>query len=224
MLIHLPQVLARQQVSQVRELLSQGQFTDGKLSAGLQAKRVKHNEEMSQESALYTKLNNIVMVSLINHPVYQQAAFAHRIASPFYARYTEGMTYGDHVDDPIMGPAGQRYRSDISITVFLSEPEEYEGGELTVRTTFGDQKAKLAAGDAVMYPSSSLHQVAPVTKGARLVAVTWLQSMIRDAGKRDMLYELGRAREKLLREAPENEETAWVSNVYVNLVRRWAEI
>jgi PKHD-type hydroxylase len=224
MLIRLPRVLARPQLEQVRQLLDQGRFSDGKLSAGKQAERVKHNEEFTQDNELYTKLNNIVMVSLVNHGVYQQAAFPLKIASPFYARYTDGMTYGDHVDDPVMGPAGQRYRSDLSITVFLSEPGEYEGGELTIRTAYGDQLVKLDAGDAVMYPSSSLHQVAPVTSGVRLVAVTWLQSMIRDPGKRELLYELGRAREKLLRESPDNEETAWVSNSYVNLVRRWAEV
>lgn len=224
MLLQLPKVLARPQLTQVRELLSQAQFADGKLSAGAEAERVKNNQEMSQGSELYTKLNNIVMVSLVNHTVYQQAAFPHRIAAPFYARYTTGMTYGDHVDDPIMGPVGQRYRSDISITVFLSEPHEYEGGELTIRTAFGDQQVKLAAGDAILYPSSSLHQVAPVSRGERLVAVTWLQSMIRDPGKRELLYELGQAREKLLRNAADQEETAWVSNVYVNLVRRWSEL
>ncbi len=134
------------------------------------------------------------------------------------------MTYGDHVDDPIMGSGGGRFRTDVSMTVFLNEPNAYEGGELTVRTPFGDKKVKLAAGDAVVYPSASVHEVAPVTSGIRQVALTWIQSYVRDAAKRELLYELDQAREKLLDDDSEAQEAKYVDRSYANLLRMWAEV
>lgn len=223
MLLHIPSLLNPVQLKRVREILDQARFVDGRLSAGQEARRVKNNQEMATEDGLMEDLNRLVMSPLVAHPTYQGAALPHRIASPFYARYTKGMTYGDHVDDPIMGP-GPRYRTDISLTLFLNDPEEYAGGELVIRTAFGDRSVKLPAGDLVMYPSSSLHHVARVTEGVRLVAVTWVQSLVRDPYRREVLYELFQAREKLLRDSPEAEETRQVSNAYVNLVRMWAEL
>ena len=223
MLLHIPGVLSAAQLSTVRRLLAAGRFVDGRLSAGLEARQVKHNEELASDAAMVQQLNQIVMGTLVQNPVYQGAALPHRVAAPFYARYTPGMHYGDHVDDPIMGQ-GDRYRTDLSLTLFLNDPEDYEGGELVIRTGFGDRTVKLPAGDAVMYPSGSLHQVAKVTRGERLVAVTWIQSLIREASQREVLYELYQAREKLLREHPGSEETKHVSTAYINLVRMWAEL
>ncbi len=223
MLLEIPEVLSPEQINQVRELLAQGRFIDGRLSAGMAAKRVKHNEELGPEDRLVQPLNNIVMGSLVRHPVYQSAVLPLKVASPFYARYAPGMTYGDHVDDPVMGPPQGRYRSDVSTTVFLSEPDEYDGGELVVRTPFGEQTVKLPAGHAVVYPSSSLHHVAEVTRGERLVAVTWAQSMVRDPARRELLYELNQARESLLKHRPQDDETKRVDVAYVNLVRMWAD-
>ncbi len=134
------------------------------------AKRVKHNQEVDRHAHELEQLNNLVMGKLVQHPVYRSAALPLRVAAPYYARYTPGMRYGDHVDDPVMGADGTLYRSDVSITVFISDPAEYDGGELEVNTAFGEQQVKLPAGDAVMYPSSSLHRVAEVTRGERLVA------------------------------------------------------
>jgi PKHD-type hydroxylase len=134
------------------------------------------------------------------------------------------MTYGDHVDDPIMGGTGPRFRSDLSMTLFLNAPERYEGGELVMRTAFGDQRIKLPAGDAVLYPSSSLHQVAEVTAGERLVALTWIQSYVRDAAQRELLFELNQARETLLKDSPQAAHTALVDRSYANLVRMWADV
>lgn len=224
MLIEIPDVLTPEELSVVRDLLSRGKFDDGKLSAGQEAIRVKNNEELAANNEILTPLNNLVMGKLVQHPVYLAAALPAKIAAPYYARYANKMTYGNHVDDPIMGPPGQRYRSDISITVFLNEPSDYEGGELTIKTSFGEQQVKLKAGNAIMYPSSSTHRVNPVTKGERLVAVTWLQSMVREPARRELLYNLHLAREKLLASSPEDEETELVSNSYVNLVRMWSEI
>lgn len=224
MLITIPNVLDAQQLRQVRALLDKARFVDGKLSAGMAAKKVKHNEEAVQDVALHQQLNQIVMGSLVNHPTFQLAAFPLRVATAFYARYRPGMTYGDHVDDPVMGPPGGQYRSDVSTTVFLNEPNEYEGGELVVRTPFGDQQTKLAAGSAVVYPSASLHHVTEVSSGERLVAVTWSQSMIRDAAKRELLFDMGSARQTLLEEQPEAETTKKIDISYANLVRMWAEV
>lgn len=224
MLITIPDVLDQQRLDFVSKTLDKAKFVDGKISAGMAAKRVKNNEELSADDAMMQQLNNIVMGSLVQHPEFQAAAFPLRVAAPFYARYGSGMTYGDHVDDPIMGPPGQQYRTDVSTTVFLNEPDEYEGGELVINTTYGEQRMKLAAGSAVVYPSGSLHHVAEVTKGQRLVAVTWTQSMIRDAEKRELLYNLNQARESLLKNRPDDAETKKVDVSYINLFRMWSEV
>ena len=223
MLLQIPKVLSKDKLTVIQAILAKSQFIDGKLSAGMAAERVKNNEEIAGDAREIQQLNNLVMGSLIQHPVYQSATLPIKIASPFYARYRPGMTYGDHVDDPVMGPPQGRYRSDVSTTVFLNEPDSYEGGELVIRTSFGDQQIKLPAGHAVVYPSSSLHHVAEVTQGERLVAVTWAQSMVRDAARRELLYELNQARENLLKQRPEEDATKRVDVAYVNLIRMWAE-
>lgn len=224
MLLTITDVIPTPQLERIRQLLERGRFADGRLSAGMEAQRVKNNEELVQDADLYSALNNITMGCLIRHPVYQQAVLPRRIAAPFYARYGDSMQYGDHIDDPIMGPPGEQYRSDVSITLFLNPPTEYEGGELVIRSSYGEQTIKLAAGSAVLYPSSSLHHVNPVTRGERLVAVTWAQSLVRDPSQRELLYQLCQAREALLREHPGETSTAWVSNSYANLVRMWSDI
>jgi PKHD-type hydroxylase len=223
MLLSIPDVLDHKALERVQRLLEGAQFVDGKLSAGSAASRVKANEEIANDAAQLSQLNHIVMGCLVNHPLYQRAALPLRVATPFYARYQPGMRYGDHIDDPIMG-APDRYRSDISITVFLNAPEEYDGGELVIQTAFGDREVKLPAGHAVLYPSSSRHRVAEVTRGARLVAVTWVQSLVRDPERRTLLFELSEARETLLREDPEAVATKQVDQAYVNLLRMWAEV
>ena len=223
MLLQIPNVVSMDKLTVIRAILAKSDFVDGRLSAGMAAERVKNNEELASDAKELQQLNNLVMGSLVQHPLYQSATLPVKIASPFYARYRPGMTYGDHVDDPVMGPPQGRYRSDVSTTVFLNEPDNYEGGELVIRTPFGDQQIKLPAGHAVVYPSSSLHHVAAVTQGERLVAVTWAQSMVRDASKRELLYELNQARESLLKQRPEEDETKRVDVAYVNLIRMWAE-
>jgi PKHD-type hydroxylase len=223
MLTHIKGVLNRQELEKVQQLITGGRFDDGSSSAGMAARRVKHNEELSLDGRQMSELNKLVMGNLVKHPVYQSAAMSLKVATPYYARYTAGMSYGEHVDDPVMGTGGL-YRSDLSVTVFLSDPADYDGGELVIRTAFGEQQVKLPAGDAVLYPSSSVHRVAEVSRGERLVAVSWIQSLIRDADKRTLLHELNQAREKLLREQPDAEETRQVNHSYINLVRMWSEV
>jgi PKHD-type hydroxylase len=224
MMLRIPAVLDHDRLDTVVKTLSVARFVDGRLSAGTRARRVKKNEELDPNAQQMDYLNELVMGGLVRHPTYRLGALPHRVAAPFYARYTPGMVYGNHIDDPIMGPPNARYRSDIAITVFLSDPASYDGGELVVQTAFGSHSVKLPAGDAVMYPASSLHHIAEVTRGVRLVAITWVQSLVRDPARRELLYELGLAREKLLKMAPDAEETAQVDHTYVNLVRMWGEV
>lgn len=224
MMIAIPAVLNPTQLHRVCKILGGAPFVDGKLSAGNAAARVKNNQEVARDATELDNLNDIVMNSLVQHPVYRAAALPLRVAAPYYARYTPGMTYGEHVDDPIMGVDGMPYRCDVAITLFLSNTNDYDGGELAVHTPFGMQLVKLPAGDAIMYPASSLHQVTPVTRGERLVAVTWLQSAVRDPAQRELLYELHLAREQLMRAAPDAVETAQVNRSYVNLVRMWSDV
>jgi PKHD-type hydroxylase len=224
MLLVIPAVLDADKLARVRSLLDQGRFVDGRLSAGKTARRVKHNEELESASRHMEQLNNLVMGSLVQHPLYQAGAMPYRVATPYYARYTSGMAYGDHVDDPVMGPPGGQYRSDVSTTVFLNGPEDYQGGELVIQTSYGQQALKLAAGDAVIYPSSSLHHINEVTSGERLVAVTWTQSMLRDPQQRELLFQLYQAREELLETQADSVVATRVDHAYVNLARMWSDL
>ena len=224
MLATIEHLISAKNLTEIRRLLDRASFVDGKLSAGSVARRVKNNREMDPRSADFNALNEMVMGNLVRHPKYKAVAWPKRVAAPFYARYEPGMEYGEHVDDPVMGQGQDLYRTDVSTTVFLSEPDEYEGGELVIIDTYGEQRIKLAAGSAVVYPSHSRHFVAPVTKGVRLVAVTWAQSTVRDPSKREMLYELNLAREQLFRELPDAEATRKVAATFNNLVRRWVDI
>jgi len=209
MLVEIRNLLSNEQLKNIQEHLKKAEFIDGRLSAGSAATRVKNNQELGQGGQVVDYLNSIVMNALVAHPVYQAAVMPLRVASAIYARYQPGMHYGDHVDDPIMGPPGGVYRTDVSTTVFLNSPEDYEGGELVIHTSFGEHRVKLNAGDAV---------------GERLVAVTWAQSMIREPSRRELLYTLYKAKESLLAKQPDDPETAQVNTAYVNLVRMWSEL
>jgi PKHD-type hydroxylase len=224
MLTHIKGILDQNQLAAAHRLIAAGEYSDGSSSAGMAARRVKHNEELALSQARMSELNNLVMNSLVKHPVYRSAALPLRIAAPYYARYTKGMCYGEHVDDPIMGQGSELYRSDVSITIFLNSPDDYDGGELVIQTSFGEQQIKLPAGDAILYPSSSTHRVAEVSRGERLVAVSWVQSLVQEPERRALLHDLNQARETLLRDKPDADETRQVNQSYVNLVRMWSDI
>ena len=223
MMLEIPEVLTSKELGYIQDVLGKASFVDGKLSAGMVASRIKNNEEVDMRATELQQLNNLVMGKLVQHPVYRAAALPMKVAAPFYARYKKGMNYGDHVDDPIMHADGP-YRSDVSITIFLSDANDYEGGELVVNTQFGPREVKLPAGHAVMYPSSSVHHVAEVTSGQRQVAVTWVQSLIRDPAKRELLYDMHQVREKMLQAAPDDEDTKKIDRSYVNLIRMWSDL
>ena len=223
MLIQLKNVLGPQELTIVKDLFAKANFADGKLSAGKVAAEVKNNREVASDDPTIEMLNKVVMGNLVRHPIYQRAALPLHIASPFYACYEAGMEYGEHIDDPVMGQQ-QRYRSDLALTIFINDPDEYQGGELVIQTEYGEQQIKYAAGNAVLYPATTRHRVEKITQGKRLVAVSWIQSLIKDNEKRNLLYQLSCAREKLLRKQSNEEHTKQVDHVYVNLVRRWSEL
>lgn len=223
MLIQLQHVIDERQLAVIHQALAQAEFVDGRLSAGRRAEQVKTNQEIEPGSEIASHLQKIIAGNLYNHVEFREAALPLHMAQPIVARYDAQMTYGNHIDDPVMGEQ-QRFRCDIALTLFLNAPGDYHGGELCVRTAFGDQRVKLAAGDAVLYPASSVHRVEPVQSGSRLVAVTWIQSMIRSAERRELLYELGLARRRLMQTQAHATETRRVDHAYVNLVRMWAEV
>jgi PKHD-type hydroxylase len=224
MLLTVPGVLKPDELALAREWLSGVRFVDGKASAGAAARRVKHNLEAERGASELERLDEMVMGGLSRHPMYRGGALPLHAATPLYIRYAPGMEYGEHLDDPIMGAGGVMYRSDVAVTVFLSAPQEYDGGELVIRGAQSEQRIKLPAGDAVLYPAGTLHHVNPVTRGERLVAVTWVQSVVRDPARRELLYGLNLAREKLLASAPGAEETAQVNAAYLNLIRMWSDL
>jgi len=221
MVHHLKNVLTAFHLNKIRELLAKSRFVDGKLSAGSMARDVKQNLELHPEDVQVQELNRLVMEQLLSHGMYQRCAFALRVAAPLFIKYATGMHYGEHVDNPVMGQAGGLYRCDLAASVFLND--DYRGGELIISTTFAEQRVKLPAGDAVIYPASSRHRVEPVSDGERLVAVTWIQSMIQSQEHRDALTRLSRVRDDLL-QANATAHANEIDQVYVNLVRMWAQL
>lgn len=222
MLVKIPDLLNPTQLEAVCSVLRQSKFVDGKLSAGKNARVKKHNQELAPSEDSFDALNNVVMTELVQNPTYLRAAMPAKICVPIYARYEPGMEYGGHIDDAIMGPPGSRYRSDISISIFLNEPDEYEGGELCFESSGGSTEIKLPAGHAILYPSTSYHSVKKVTAGERLVAITWVQSYIRRADQREILMQLDQTRELLLDDV-NSSAYRQIDLCYANLFRMWAE-
>jgi len=224
MLVVLKNILDAERLDNIRSFVATGNFVDGKVSAGANARRVKHNEELSVQAKQRLYLDQMIMSQLAANEDFRSAALAHRVSQPVFARYTAGMSYGDHIDDPIMGDSSGRFRVDIAVTLFLSPPEHYQGGELVINTSFGTKQVKLPAGDAVLYPASSLHHVNEVTGGTRSVAVCWIQSLVRDPARRELLFELDQARNSLRQTVPQSSEAIRIDHVYTNLVRMWSEL
>lgn len=223
MLLKISNVLNEAQLNKIHEVVDRSGFQNGRLTAGSAARQVKENEELAPDAQAQQLLNRILMSSFGENMIFRNAALPNRLADFIFARYHQGMHYGDHIDEPIMG-SGAKFRTDISMTTFLNPPDSYEGGELVIRTTFGETSVKLEAGDAVLYPSASLHHVAEVRSGERLVALTWIQSQVRDAARREILFDLVQSRDALLKEQPGSELHQRVDRSYANLLRMWAEV
>lgn len=226
MLIVIPKVFTKAEIGLVKRQLEQADWQDGLLTAGDQARSVKRNQQLADNSALAQKLGDVVLDALAQQPQFMSAALPLKIFPPMFNRYQGSETYGIHVDNAVRFVPGTptRVRSDLSATLFLSEPEDYEGGELYIQEQFGEQKIKLAAGDMILYPSSSLHQVLPVIHGQRLACVLWIQSMVRDNEQRQMLFDLDQSIQSLSAEkGHQNSDVMRLTGIYQNLLRQWAE-
>ncbi len=226
MLITIPDVLSVGEVAQARAKLDAAEWVDGKVTAGYQAQRGKENHQLPEGHPVAVELGEMVLGALARSPLFMSAALPLRVFPPMFNRYTGGGHFGTHVDTAIrsMATTGQRIRTDISATLFLAGPEEYEGGELLVEDTYGSHSVKLPAGHVVLYPATSLHRVEPVTRGARVASFFWVQSMIRSDGDRTLLFDLDTAIQRLAAEVPGNAAGVQLTGVYHNLLRRWAEM
>jgi len=224
MLLHIPDILDREQVVQLRAALDAADWTDGRETVGTQGAQVKRNRQLPDASPLRRQLGEVVLAALAKSPLYHAATLPLRTLPPRFNRYEGGGEYGMHVDGSVMAlPNGEQLRSDISCTLFLSEPDDYDGGELIVSDTYGEHEVKLPAGDAIIYPSSSLHRVQPVTRGARVAAFFWVQSLVRDDGRRRLLYELDASIQRLVATGADHDAVLQLTGTYHNLLRQWAE-
>lgn len=225
MLLHIPEVLTRDELAHIRQALETAEWTDGRETVGVQGAKVKRNEQLPDASPLKAVLGRMVSAALERNPLFFAAALPLKTLPPRFNRYAGGGEYGFHVDGAVMRIGdGQQLRSDVSCTLFLAEPDEYDGGELIVSDTYGEHEVKLPAGDLIVYPSSSLHKVAPVTRGARLAAFFWVQSMVRDDARRRMLFEMDTAIETLRRGDADQGAVLQLTGVYHNLLRQWTEV
>lgn len=225
MTIEIPDVLTASQLSEARTLLDAAEWTDGKATAGHQAARAKDNLQIPAEHPAARRVGETIVAALGRHPLFLSAALPARILPPMFNRYSGGQQFGAHVDGAIRQVPGSalRIRADLSATLFFARPEEYDGGELIIRDTFGTKSVKLAAGHMILYPAGSLHQVNPVTRGTRLCSFFWIQSLVREAEKRSLLFDLDRAIQRLGAEHPGDSSVVPFTGVYHNLLRQWAE-
>jgi len=227
MLIQIPDLLTREEVVHCRRVLESSPWVDGRVTAGQQAAKSKFNLQIPVESQEAAELGDLVLRALGRSPVFNSAVLPLRVLPPMFNRYDVGMRFGAHVDGAIrtVAGAGIRMRADVSTTIFLTEPEEYDGGELVIEDTYGAHEVKLPAGHAVVYPASSLHSVNEITRGSRWGSFFWSQSMIKDQERRAMLYDLDRAIIGTRTRLPDDDPAVLsLANVYHNLLRHWAEL
>jgi PKHD-type hydroxylase len=226
MLITIPDLITKEQAAQARTRLSEADWVDGKVTAGYQAQTVKKNFQIPENHPVAKELGEVILAALARSPLFMSAALPLRVFPPMFNSYSGGQTFGAHVDTAIrqFASTGQRIRTDLSATLFLTEPEDYDGGELDIQDTYGTHSVKLPAGSMVLYPASSLHAVRPVTRGARVSSFFWLQSMIRDDAQRAMLLDLDNAIQKLAADHPDHPSALPLTGVYHNLLRQWAEM
>lgn len=227
MLLHIPEVFTKAEVKALRAILDAGPWADGNMTSGHQSATAKRNTQLPEDSAEAKEVSALVVQALNANPMFVAAALPHTIFPPLFNRYEGGGEFGTHVDNAIRQrrDGSVRIRSDLSATLFLSEPEDYDGGELIVEEMYGSQTVKLPAGDMVLYPSKSLHRVTPVTRGARVSSFMWLQSLIRDDGDREMLFRLDVATQRVAADkGPRDQAVIELTGVYHNLLRRWSEV
>jgi PKHD-type hydroxylase len=226
MLLQIPGVLSAEQVAHARRLLDAADWVDGRVTAGRQAAEVKVNLQLPEDHPVARELGDMILGALETNPLFASSAVPLRVFPPLFNLYRGGHSFGNHVDNAVrqIGGTPLRIRTDLSATLFLAEPDEYDGGELIVEDTYGAHAVKLPAGHLVLYPSSSLHRVQPVTRGSRVASFFWVQSLVRDDAARTILFDLDTAIQSLAADVPAHSSVIQLTAVYHNLVRRWAEL
>jgi PKHD-type hydroxylase len=226
MMVHIPKVLAPEQVARCRDVMVKAEWVDGRVTAGHQSQRVKNNLQLPEDSTQARELGQMVMQALGRSALFFSAVLPKQVFPPLFNRYDAGMTFGAHVDNAIRGylDTPLQIRTDISATLFISEPADYDGGELVVVDTYGQHSVKLPAGDMIVYPGTSLHHVTPITRGSRIASFFWIQSMVRSDTQRSLLFDLDSAIIKLSRDHQEHPSVVELTAVYHNLLRQWSEI
>ncbi|HKR12697.1 MAG TPA: Fe2+-dependent dioxygenase [Pyrinomonadaceae bacterium] len=226
MLLQVPEVLSAEQVAQCRKVLEAAEWVDGRITAGHQSARAKDNLQLREDLDEARQLGDAIIGTLENNPLFMSAALPLKVFPPLFNRYQEGQSFGNHVDNAIRQVPGtpHRVRTDLSATLFFSNPDEYDGGELVVEDLYGVQSVKLPAGHLILYPASSLHHVRPVTRGVRLASFFWIQSMVRDDGERTILFDLDVAIQRLMSDVPDHRSVVELTSLYHNLLRRWADV
>jgi PKHD-type hydroxylase len=227
MLVHIPNLLSGEQVAHARGVLSGTDWVDGKVTAGTQSAGAKHNLQVPENAPAARALGDMILTALGQNKRFTSSALALRVFPPLFNRYDPGMNFGAHIDNAIRFVKGAnvpiRVRTDMSATLFLTDPADYDGGELVIEDTFGNHKIKLPAGDLLVYSATSKHQVTPVTRGSRWSSFFWIQSMIRDEAARTMLFELDNTIQSLRGRVGDNDDVVSLTGIYHNLVRRWAD-
>ena len=226
MLLQIPDVLTAEQALQFRQKIEKIKWIDGKVTAGHQSARTKDNLQLPENHPLAQELGELILASLERHPLFISAALPLKVFPPLFNRYEGGHSFGNHVDNAIRQVTGtpHRVRTDLSATLFLTNPEDYDGGELVIEDTYGVHSIKLPAGHLILYPATSLHNVRPVTRGARISSFFWIQSMIRDDGERTILFDMDMAIQRINETAPDHPSVVPLTGVYHNLLRRWADV
>ncbi|MGB7068965.1 MAG: Fe2+-dependent dioxygenase [Pyrinomonadaceae bacterium] len=226
MLIQIPNILNSQKLDRCRSMLAGADWIDGRVTAGHQSGLAKNNMQLPEDHPGATQIADLILEALAQDSLFVAAALPKKVFPPLFNRYSGGQSFGIHVDNAIRQVNGteNRVRTDLSATLFFSEPDEYEGGELIVEDNYGIQQVKLAAGSLILYPAGSLHRVTPVTKGERLASFFWIQSMVRDDGQRTLLFDLDLAIQRISTELPESPTVVQLTGVYHNLLRRWADV
>lgn len=226
MLLHVPGLFNRDEVLRIRQALEQTEWADGKVTAGYQSAKAKHNLQLPEDHALAREIGAAIVERLWSNPLFMSAALPSKIFPPLFNCYTGGGSFDYHIDNAVryVKGSGERVRTDISTTVFFSDPDDYDGGELEIQDTYGVQRVKLPAGDMVLYPSTSLHKVTPVTRGARIASFFWTQSLVREDSQRALLFEMDTAIQKLTLDVPDHPSLIQLTGTYHNLLRRWVEV
>jgi PKHD-type hydroxylase len=226
MLLQIPDVLTAQEVAMCRQKMDGAEWVDGRVTAGHQSARAKDNMQLPEDHPVARELGELIVSALQRNPLFMSAALPLRVFPPLFNRYQGGQSFGNHVDNSIRQIPGtpHRVRTDLSATLFLAAPEEYDGGDLVVEDTYGLHTAKLPAGHMILYPSTSLHNVRQVTRGARVASFFWIQSMVRDDGRRTLLFDLDMAIQRINHDMPDYAASLQLTGVYHNLLRQWADV